>query len=308
MILYIRGDLFESPAQVLVNTVNTVGVMGKGIALRFKQIYPDMFAQYRELCEKKDLTIGKLWLFKSLNKWVLNFPTKQDWREPSRIDYIKAGLQAFVLNYSRLGIHSVAFPALGCGNGQLEFSDVGPVMEQFLKSIPIDVFIYPPMPNQTRPEHLEPELMHQWLRSEPSNLPFSEVWVDLLKILEEKDTFETPSEHNRFSVSACQGQQFEGLKVTTNNGEKILISIESLAELWKQLRTYGFTMRQIAPGIDRHLSYIIPVLSELEYIKPVEVAKDFVSLKQKPIRGLQLYPIIGRNRKLEIQTLQLKLR
>ncbi|MFH1086302.1 MAG: macro domain-containing protein, partial [Chloroflexota bacterium] len=118
MILYVTGSLFQSPAQVLVNTVNTVGVMGKGVALEFKRLYPDMFAEYRRLCETGQLAVGKLWLYRSPNKWILNFPTKEHWRNPSRVEYVETGLDAFRRNYSRMGIRSIAFPPLGCGNGR----------------------------------------------------------------------------------------------------------------------------------------------------------------------------------------------
>ena len=83
MITYVVCDLFQSPARVLVNTVNTVGVMGKGIAKDFKRIYPDMFREYQRICERNSFDIGDLWLYKTTNKWVLNFPTKRHWRQPS---------------------------------------------------------------------------------------------------------------------------------------------------------------------------------------------------------------------------------
>ena len=91
MITYVQGNLFESPAQVLVNTVNTVGVMGKGIALQFKKIYPDMFKEYRDLCERKQFKIGSLHLYKTPHKWILNFATKREWRRPSQLQYIPRG-------------------------------------------------------------------------------------------------------------------------------------------------------------------------------------------------------------------------
>lgn len=122
MIQYVKGDLFQSPAQVLVNTVNTVGVMGRGIALEFKRLFPDMYQQYRGFCKRGQFEIGMLWLYKSPNKWVLNFPTKQHWRQSSRIECLEAGLQKFSSSYNNLGIHSIAFPALGCGNGQLDLN------------------------------------------------------------------------------------------------------------------------------------------------------------------------------------------
>lgn len=98
LITYVVGDLLKSPARVLVNTVNTVGVMGKGIAKDFKTIYPEMFIQYQLLCERKQFHIGQLWLYKTRHKWILNFPTKKDWKQPSKIEYIEEGLRKFVSN------------------------------------------------------------------------------------------------------------------------------------------------------------------------------------------------------------------
>src|SRR5438094_656515 len=116
MISYVTGDLFSSPAKVLVNTVNIVGVMGKGIALRFKQTYPEMFKEYQVLCEAGQLQIGSLWVFRTPHKWILNFPTKMHWRKPSAPEYVEAGLRKFVATYAAQGITSIAFPRLGCGN------------------------------------------------------------------------------------------------------------------------------------------------------------------------------------------------
>jgi len=143
MITYVIGNLFESPARVLVNTVNTVGVMGKGIAKDFKAIYPDMFREYQKLCESKKLTIGKLWLYKTPNKWILNFPTKTTWKQPAKVEYIESGLETFVRMYAKKGITSIAFPPLGCGNGELDWENqVRPIMEKYLKRLPIDIFIF----------------------------------------------------------------------------------------------------------------------------------------------------------------------
>ena len=142
MLTYLRGDLLSSPAQVQVNTVNTVGVMGKGIALQFKNKYPQMFAAYQKACEKQQLGIGRLYLWKSPEKWVLMFPTKRHWRNPSKIEYVESGLKEFVDSYERLGVDSIAFPRLGCGNGGLEWSVVKPIMEKYLSPLPINIYIY----------------------------------------------------------------------------------------------------------------------------------------------------------------------
>src|SRR3989338_6015525 len=133
MITHVKGSLFESPAKVLVNTVNVVGVMGKGIAKIFKEIYPDMFVKYQQLCENKQFKIGKLWLYKTDHKWILNFPTKDHWRQPSKPEYIEEGLKKFASSYSVMGITSIAFPCLGCGNGELDWETVvQPLMMRYL--------------------------------------------------------------------------------------------------------------------------------------------------------------------------------
>lgn len=145
MIKYVRGDLLKSPAQVLVNTVNTVGVMGAGIALQFKEQYPEMFQKYQLLCKKKLLDIGKLYLWKPTNtssKEILLFPTKKHWLNLSELNWIEAGLQKFVENYERLNIKSIAFPKLGCGNGGLSWHNVKPSMEKYLGPLPIEIYVY----------------------------------------------------------------------------------------------------------------------------------------------------------------------
>lgn len=145
MIKYVRGDLLKSPAQVLVNTVNTVGVMGAGIALQFKEQYPEMFQKYQLLCKKKLLDVGKLYLWKPTNtssKEILLFPTKKHWLNLSELNWIEAGLQKFVENYERLNIKSIAFPKLGCGNGGLSWHDVKPSMEKYLGPLPIEIYVY----------------------------------------------------------------------------------------------------------------------------------------------------------------------
>lgn len=143
MLVYVEQDIFQSPAQVLVNPVNVDGVMGKGIAKRYKEVYPDMYKQYRQICEENLLQVGRLWLYKTDNKWILNFPTKKHWRNPSKLEYIELGLQKFVETYEEKGITSISFPRLGVGNGGLNWdSQVKPLMEKYLKDLPIDVLIH----------------------------------------------------------------------------------------------------------------------------------------------------------------------
>jgi len=287
MILYVKGDLLQSPAQVLVNTVNTVGVMGRGIALEFKRLYPKMFREYRELCEQGRLQIGMLWLYKSPNKWVLSFPTKKHWQSPSQVDYIEAGLRKFVSSYTDLGIHSIAFPALGCGNGQLDFeTQIQPLMDQYLRNLPIEVFIYPGQKPKFV-EHLKPKQMKKWLRSEPTNLPYVEVWDDLVEVLSRKHNFRTIAKSSPFE--AYQSQDPPGIRICAAN-QTYLVNNETLMDFWQQLRTHGFSMRQIAPGIDRQTSYLISIFAELDYVQPVQVADRYENFRNAAVIGLQVLP------------------
>lgn len=139
------GDIFNSNCQTIVNTVNCVGVMGKGIALEFKNRYPKMFKEYSEMCEQGELKPGKPYFYQDLlGISILIFPTKDHWRSPSKLSYIVSGLDWFRENYTKYNVTSIAFPPLGCGNGGLTWDIVGPVMYSKLKDLPIDIEIYAP--------------------------------------------------------------------------------------------------------------------------------------------------------------------
>lgn len=287
MITYVGSSLFDSPAQVLVNTVNTEGVMGKGIALQFKKIFPEMFAEYQKLCEQGKIDIGKLWIYKSPNKWVLNFPTKRFWRQPSRIEYIEIGLRKFVAEFGDLKIHSIAFPALGCGNGELEWAEVKVLMESHLKVIPADVFIHPPMLQADIPEHRTQKEIAEWLRSEPRTLPFSEVWSDLKGILAVRSEFRTSSTMFSAQINDFPTPHLE-IKTRTR---KRLIDYEDLQEVWSRFRAHGYLRRGVVTNyIEKVLSYIIPVLAELEYVDRIELADTDAFSDEatgRPVGGLQ---------------------
>src|ERR1700733_12691254 len=139
------GDLFTSRAQTLVNTVNCVGVMGKGIALGFKQRFPEMYEEYEARCRRKEVRLGEPCLFKQEKlPWILNFPTKDHWRGLSRISDIVRGLVFLAAHYRQWGITSLAVPPLGCGNGQLDWTVVGPTLFRHLSKLEVPVDLYAP--------------------------------------------------------------------------------------------------------------------------------------------------------------------
>lgn len=138
----IKGNLFKTKAQTLVNTVNTVGVMGAGVALECRLRYPEMFEKYVELCKIKQIQIGKLWLYKSPDRWILNFPTKEDWKDESKIEYLEKGLTKFVTTYKEKGITSIAFPVLGARHGKIPENVSLKLMKLHLKKCDIPIEIY----------------------------------------------------------------------------------------------------------------------------------------------------------------------
>ncbi len=142
------GNLLDADVEALVNTVNTVGVMGKGIALQFKNAFPENFEAYEQACNDEVVQLGEMFVFESSRlggpRWIINFPTKRHWRARSRLSHIDAGLEDLRRKIQEHHITSIAVPALGCGNGGLDWIDVADLIRRHLAGLDIDVHIYPP--------------------------------------------------------------------------------------------------------------------------------------------------------------------
>lgn len=314
MIVYIKDDLFESPAKVLVNTVNIVGVMGKGIALTFKKIYPAMFKQYQKFCENRKFQIGSLWLYKTPHKWILNFPTKKHWQQPSKPEYIEAGLRKFISTYSSMGITSIAFPQLGCGNGELDWETiVQPLMNKYLSQLPIDIFIYTYDRKTSTPEHKDIKAMNAWLRGEPRMLAFEEMWLDLSKIIGDGIDLTMWGVESDFHVMLGNGPS-SGLYIQKAPGnilqhlrclirkiatklrildeEDVFIPEEAILDMWQTVRDYGFCVPRIMPeGLDILAPCVLPIFSQLDYMKKVTLTRMTGSGTFTQEVGLQLFPL-----------------
>ena len=271
MITYVDFSLFESPAKVLVNTVNTVGVMGKGIAKDFKTLYPEMFSGYQRLCEENMFSVGQLWLYKTPHKWVLNFPTKTHWRNPSRPEYVEAGLEKFTRIYQDARITSISFPQLGCGNGGLDWStQVKPLMERHLKKLPLEIFIHLSTPEPpSKPEHQAPAETLDWIRAQPRSLAFSEVWSELVAAIRADSTFATTNGEETFEAGVFDDADGGGVEIS-GISSPISIHKEQLLDLWQQIRDLGICIPDIMPsGLDGHSDYVLPLLARLPYLEPI---------------------------------------
>lgn len=162
---YKDGNMFNEPVEAIVNTVNCVGVMGKGVALEFKRRWPQNFKAYKRLCDDKMLSPGNVFVFENndfldnKHRYLINFPTKDHWRSKSRIDYINSGLKNLISELRRLDIRSVAMPPLGCGNGGLEWDEVRHVIEDRASELPdVKFIIFQPFSTAAALEQSVPQL------------------------------------------------------------------------------------------------------------------------------------------------------
>jgi uncharacterized protein YwgA/O-acetyl-ADP-ribose deacetylase (regulator of RNase III) len=205
----IKGDLFASKMQTLTNTVNCVGIMGKGIALEFKKCYPAMFEDYYGRCKRGEVKLGKPFLFVStVPPWILNFPTKEHWRSISRIEDIENGLNYLIRHYREWGIKSLAMPPLGCGHGQLEWRVIGPTLFRYLSQLEIPVELYAPY--GTPDEELQADFLGERTTAMPAstnsivNGRILPAWVGLVEILKriEQEPYHWPIGRTTFQKIA----------------------------------------------------------------------------------------------------------
>jgi O-acetyl-ADP-ribose deacetylase (regulator of RNase III) len=146
-----QGNLLEQDVEALVNAVNCAGVMGKGIALQFKQVFPEVFEQYKTACVAGEVRPERMFTVQTGRlfnpQYIVHFPTKRHWKERSRLEDIQSGLVALIAEVERLGIQSIAVPPLGCGNGGLDWDVVKPIIiEAFVGFPDVQVFVFEPHP------------------------------------------------------------------------------------------------------------------------------------------------------------------
>ncbi|MEO6390410.1 MAG: macro domain-containing protein [Pyrinomonadaceae bacterium] len=180
------ADILKSDSQTLINTVNCVGIMGKGIALEFKNRYPEMFDDYVRRCARHEVKPGVPYIYRGLfPPYIINFPTKDHWKSVSRLADIERGLQILLEKYREWEVTSLAIPPLGCGNGQLEWKQVGPMIYHYAKQMDIPVEMYAPYgtpPKELTIDFLSAEpAASAKIRSPPTAM--NPAWIGLVEIL-----------------------------------------------------------------------------------------------------------------------------
>lgn len=211
MITIIKGNIFTTQCQTIVNTVNCVGVMGAGIAYECRLRYPAMYERYVELCRDKKLNIGMLWIYKSKDKWIMNFPTKYHWRYESKIEYLEKGLQKFLETYKDKGITSAAFPLLGASNGGIPEDISMGIMTKYLEKCDIDIQIY----------HFDPYAYDDLY------LKFKKLWTEIPENELKKELKELKEKENKQLKAKLE-------ELTTSRNEKYKWEIENIQEKLKE--------------------------------------------------------------------------
>ena len=267
MLTYHRTSLLESEAQTIVNTVNTVGVMGKGLAWELKKRHPDMFRAYKRICDERLLDVGQLWLWRGSGQWVLNFPTKKHWRRASEIEYIEIGLQKFADQFEKQGIREIAFPRLGCGNGGLAWENVQPIMHKYLADLPIRIYIHDFDVDIGFPEHkgYSPEFAQN---------SFHDFLYDIESAIDlNGGRFSYLDNSGFFDASIKQNGEGKVLDMRGAHWTALIDEIE-LIELWVLLNKGPVDFTRLMRVAQEHTVPLFSLLSVIDYIRPVEVSKD----------------------------------
>lgn len=298
MIIYTTGDLLNSPAEALVNTVNCEGYMGKGIAYQFKLKFPDNNKDYIKACKNGDLQIGRMHYFQEDNKTIINFPTKDRWRAKSKMEYIDKGLDALVPLIENLEIHSVAIPPLGAGNGGLDWAKVKTLINEKLSVFDenVKIYIYEPSRNYVSQPKTEPKLSLSALVL--MNIKHNLNKFDTLRLQKTAFYMDVLSKENYFSFKKYkygpydnsisiisrnikEFQQYHRVK-NTNEAYEILYNKIVSEQVEKKLKILEPFIKQAAEYVNRiESNYELECLSTITYLIYEDVELTETEIIQK---------------------------
>ena len=272
MITYVKGDIFNSPAQVITNTVNTEGFMGKGIALEYKKRFPKMYEAYKKKCISGELTVGNLMLYKEDRRWILLFPTKKEWRRKAQIEYIEAGLSKLADNWDRLGIHSIAMPKLGCGNGGLEWNDVKSMIKKYLGRIPIDVYVYTDEYEDKSAKKEDISDLEKWQRGELNLKGYDLFKKKLINELTKKGKIILSDGHY------CVIDHDKNIVIDGN-----VVYDSDMIWTWNYVRNAKVVTQEEAKNIDKDMfCQILELMFIINYVSRIYVSKDDDTFTREP--------------------------
>lgn len=248
MIVYKRGTVLDDDAEALVNTVNELGVMGKGVALEFKRAFPDSAAAYEEACRAGRVRVGRVLLTHhhglSNPRYIIHFPTKKHWRYPSKLSWVRDGLKDLVRVVREYQIGSIALPSLGCGNGRLSWQDVRPLIEEAFAELPeVRVNVYEPDESTDLPR--------------PGQMPSEDIEsiLSLLVLVQQCEAVGYP----------CNVLELHSLAWLLNRA--------AVVTLGEKLFDLGFRTNQYGPFADRLTTLLKPLIAR-QHIAPARLSED----------------------------------
>lgn len=315
MIRFTHGDILKADVEAIVNTVNCVGVMGRGIALQFKKAWPENFKQYALACKKNEVVPGKMFTYETLAltnpKYIINFPTKRHWKGASRIEDIELGLQSLVSEIKNKKISSIAIPPLGAGLGGLDWNTVKEKIVQHLINIPnIDIIIYEPLnlgtkiekvinkqvPKMTPGRAILIELMQRYLKGllDPfvsllevqKLLYFMQEVGEPLQLNYKKAHYGPYADNLRHVLNVMEGHYIHGYEDGGDDPSKALSLVPGAVEEAREfLKNYPETLERFEKVTDLvdgfESKYGLELLSSVHWIAKYEIYTDTEDLVNK---------------------------
>lgn len=268
MLIKVECDLFLSPATVLVNPVNTAGVMSSGISAEFKRFFPSVFDQYRALCDAGKLTLGRVWLAQAGAKRILHLPVKAHWRSAAKHSDLEAAVQLLVSRWAEWGIGSLAFPQFEeAGLGWNE--DIRPLLESALTALPIPVYLhtYDRKADATRSLRQVDTLLNK----PTTRVDFTRFWRELNRVIRKADGKFISTDGKPFTAEIDPNARRKMLTMTPQEGQPVVLTDTTLAELWTAVQSAGLLMTWQFPGaVENCTTLLIPLLAAFDDVQAVK--------------------------------------
>jgi hypothetical protein len=295
MITYVYGDLFTSPARVLVNLVNTVGTMSGDQGEVFRSVYPAMFAQYQRLCEADQLSVGQAFLHRTAHKWILNIAVKRHFRAHVRLDAVELVLQKLATLYAEYGFTSISLNALGVGDGIASLEDVRLLLTSYLGTLPIMVFVHLPADSSLPEARHNITTLSKWLLGRPQTIPFETFWRGVSSLVRRHPQMVTLDGQRPFGLSFRRDEtnpRLMSLKIMPEDREAFFMPQSLLRDLWQYVVLAGYVYPANLPhGMETYSAEIVALLSRLSYMRPLKIA----SQDGPPMIGLHYVPPVERD-------------
>jgi hypothetical protein len=269
MLITVETEIFLSPARVLVNPVNTAGVMASGVSAEFKRFFPDAFASYRSLCEAGQFEPGRLYVHRAPYRTIVHIPIKRHWRTAASGQALEAGLQRLAIVWAEYGLHALGVPRFD--EDELPWETlVQPLLETYLAPLPIPVYIHSPSAADGRRSIRQ---IDQHLNMAPARIPFDRAWQEIGRIVRRTNGVFRTSDGQPF-MAAYESRGRYGRLIVTPDGERSITILESsLNDLWTMLNLAGLVLpSQFPGGLELAAPYVTAVLAKSDMVRAVRTA------------------------------------